>query len=148
LEYVALRTANPYGELQDPDRPQGLVAVAMGRILRRQPIVIYGQGEVQRDFVYVGDVAQAFVAAVHAPIVAQVYNVGSSSGLSLNDMLAQIFAVTSRTTEVQYTAPRLADAPANVLDIELIRQQLNWRPIIDLDTGLERTWQWIKNQFE
>ncbi len=143
LEYVALRTANPYGELQDPDKPQGFVAVALGRILRQQPIIIFGQGEVRRDYVYVGDVAQAFVAAVCAPTAAQVYNVGSGSGLSLSDMLARIFAVTGRTTEVQYTAPRPADAPANVLDISRIQRDLGWSPRTDLQAGLERTWEWI-----
>jgi len=143
LEYVALRTANPYGERQDPDRPQGFVAVALGRILRQQPIVIYGQGEMLRDYVYVGDVAQSFTAAVCGESAAQIYNVGSGSGLSLNDMLAHIFSITGRTTEVQYTMPRLADAPANVLDITRIQRDLGWAPRIDLQAGLKRTWEWL-----
>lgn len=147
LEYVALRTSNPYGERQDPDRPQGFVAVALGRILRQEPIVIYGQGEVQRDYLYAADVAQAFVAAVCAPCAAQIYNVGSGSGLSLNDMLSNIFAVTGRTTEVQYTAPRLADVSANVLDIAHIQHDLGWSPQTPLHIGLERTWQWFNALF-
>ncbi len=143
LEYVALRTANPYGEWQDPARPQGFVAVAMGHLLLQEPIVIFGDGEVLRDYVYVGDVAQAFVKAAHLSDAHHVFNVGSSHGLSLKDMRALIFELTGRVTKVQYRAPRLADAPANVLDISRIRQELGWTPHTDLPSGLKRTWAWI-----
>jgi len=147
LEYVALRTSNPYGELQDPGGEQGFIAVAMGRLLYRQPITIYGSREVQRDYLYVADVAQAFLKSAYLNNAQHIFNVGSGHGLSLKDLLAKLSAITGRTPEIQIAPSRAADAPANVLNIELIKRRLNWQPTIDLDTGLERTWQWIQKQF-
>ena len=147
LEYVALRTGNPYGELQDPAGEQGFIAVAMGRLLYQQPITIYGSLEVQRDYLYVGDVAQAFLKSACLRNARHIFNVGSGHGLSLQDLLAKISAITGRAPEIQIAPSRAADVPANVLNIELIKHHLNWQPMIDFDIGLERTWQWIKNQF-
>lgn len=146
LEYVALRTGNAYGELQDPAGEQGFIAVAMGRLLYRQPITIYGSLDVQRDYIYVGDVAQAFLNSVNLSKAQHIFNVGSGHGLSLKDLLVKLAAITGRTPELSFTPSRAADAPANVLKIELIKRHLNWRPLVGLDAGLERTWQWIKNE--
>jgi UDP-glucose 4-epimerase len=144
LEYVSLRMANPYGEWQNPDGLQGIVAVAMGRVARRLPIEIFGDGNAVRDYVYVGDVAHAFVLAAQTTGARRIYNVGSARGLSVRDLLSKIFEVAGHSTAIQYGPTRSADAPANVLDIGLIRSELSWTPSVSLIEGLQRTWSWVK----
>jgi UDP-glucose 4-epimerase len=144
LEYVSLRMANPYGEWQDPDGRQGIVAVAMGRVARRLPIEIFGEGSMVRDYVYVGDVAQAFALAARTTGARRIYNVGSGHALGLKDLLSKIFEVAGCSVAIRYGPPRPSDAPANVLDISLIHSELGWAPSVSLDEGLQRTWSWIK----
>ncbi|WP_244540176.1 NAD-dependent epimerase/dehydratase family protein [Kaistia soli] len=145
LDYVVLRLANPYGERQRLLAQQGAVAVFLGRVLRGEEIVIWGDGEAVRDFVYVGDVIDAFVAAAE-PLRTdeRVLNIGSGCGCSLNMILDAIEAVTGRTTLRRYTPGRVFDVPVNVLDIAAARRSLGWAPQVDLKEGLRRFTAWIE----
>jgi UDP-glucose 4-epimerase len=82
LDYVALRLSNPYGERQSPLRALGALTVFLHRTLKKQNVEVWGDGSVTRDFIYVGDVANAVYLATINPI-SGVYNVGSGVGLSL-----------------------------------------------------------------
>ncbi|HUG16689.1 MAG TPA: NAD-dependent epimerase/dehydratase family protein, partial [Thermomicrobiales bacterium] len=85
LNYTALRFPNVYGPRQDPDGEAGVVAIFAGRMLDGLPVTIYGDGAQQRDFVYVGDVARAHIAALdHGS--GQAINLGSGSGTSVLDI--------------------------------------------------------------
>ena len=148
LEYGVLRPANAYGERQNPFGQQGLIAVMLGKIMRAEPIVVWGDGNVVRDFVHVADIAEAVFQVMTAPLTAaRIFNCGSGAGISVNEMLQHLAGVVGHAVDARYVQPRRFDVPVNVLDTTRLRQQLGWSPKVDLDTGLRRMWTWMQATF-
>lgn len=143
LDYTVLRISNPYGERQRIHGSQGAVAVFLGRVLRGEPIEIWGDGSVVRDYIYIADVVEALMAALNPTRGEHVFNIGSGQGLSLNEVLDHIEIVTGRKTERRYTPSRKFDVPKNVLSIERARHSLRWSPKIRFEDGLRRYAQWL-----
>jgi len=142
LAATIVRLANPYGPRQDPAGAQGAAAVFLGRVARGEPIEIWGDGSVVRDYVYVADaVAGILAAAAGAPF--GIYNIGSGRGVSLRELLEAIARVAGRRPEVRYSPGRPFDVPENVLDIARARADLDWEPEVGLEDGLARTWAWL-----
>lgn len=144
LEYTVLRVANPYGERQRIDSNQGAVAVFLGKALRGEAIEIWGDGSVVRDYVHISDVVSGLVAASEVTHPPRIFNIGSGTGKSLNEVLDTIDSVLSTPTTRRYVAARKFDVPASVLDIDRARRHLAWRPRIDFRTGVDRTAAWLK----
>jgi len=147
LDYVVLRVSNPYGEGQNPHGKQGAIGVFLGRVARGEPIDIWGDGEVVRDYIYIEDVVRALLAASDYRAdddEPRVFNVGFGKGYSLNELIAEIRSLVDREVKVEYTAARALDVPANILDISLAMRKLKWKPSVELKIGLSRTWQWVK----
>ena len=113
VETAALRPFNVYGPRQDPQSPySGVVSQFIARAIAGEPLTIHGDGEQTRDFVYVGDVARAFVAALDAPAAdGLVANVGGGQALTVNTLAAQIVAATGSTSAIGHTAARAGDIP-------------------------------------
>ena len=143
LDYTVLRCSNAYGERQNPFGRQGAVAVFLGRIARDEPLEIWGNGGIVRDYVYVQDIVRALELAGCAQIDQPVVNIGSGVGVSLRELIEAIHDVTGRGPKVEYHAPRTFDVPVNVLDITLARRVMGWSPEFSLRAGLERTWNWV-----
>jgi UDP-glucose 4-epimerase len=147
LDYVVARVSNPYGEFQNPYAKQGAIGVFLGNIVQGQPITIWGDGEVVRDYVYIKDAVKALVLAAEydaGPDEPRVFNVGYGSGHSLNDIIAEIKKVVDMPVEVKYTPSRAVDVPVNVLDISRATRHLEWHPNTELARGLAQTWKWVK----
>jgi UDP-glucose 4-epimerase len=149
LEYVVLRLSNPYGERQNPNAKQGAIGVFLGNVASKKPITIWGDGEVSRDYIYIGDAVQAMVKAAEyqpeGPESPRLFNIGDGHGQTLNQIIEQIRATVELPVEVQYAPGRPVDVPANVLDISRAQKYLGWSPKVDLREGLLRTWNWIKS---
>jgi len=139
LSTTCLRLANPFGPHHFGSL-QGIIPVALRRIGAGEPVVIWGDGEVVRDYVYVTDVARAFRLAAEYDGEQRVFNVGSGEGVSLNQLLERIRAVVGRPFPVLYDRGRRFDVPQIYLDVTRAREHLGWRPEVDLTEGLERTW--------
>jgi UDP-glucose 4-epimerase len=150
LEYLVLRPANPYGEGQNPDASQGAVGVFLGRLARNEPIHIWGDGTVTRDYFYIADLTDAMMRALdYAPGLAgeRIFNLGSGLGVSLNQLLEAIASVTGITPDVRYQPGRGFDVPSIVLDCARAETRLGWRSSTSLETGLAHTWKWIKTRW-
>ncbi|MBI4320996.1 MAG: NAD-dependent epimerase/dehydratase family protein [Chloroflexi bacterium] len=145
LDWISLRCSNPYGERQNPAKLQGAITTFLQKVASGERIEIWGDGSVVRDYVYVGDVADAFVRAATARHPPCIVNIGSGRGLSLNEVVAHVADVTGRGTQVRWTEARSLDVPVNVLDINRARQVLGWSPTTDLVDGVRRTWTWINS---
>ena len=116
LDYISPRFSNVYGERQDPDKAQGAVAAFLGNVNRGEPINIWGNGEVVRDYIYVKDVVKACLKVIESDQPGHhVFNVGSGNGTSLNDLVEILRAVTQKKIEVKYTKAREIDVPMNIL---------------------------------
>jgi UDP-glucose 4-epimerase len=148
LDYVVARLSNPYGEMQNPHAKQGAVTVFLGNIAHGKPITIWGDGEVVRDYIYIGDAVDALLQAAHYQAPAngpRLFNIGAGQGYSLNQLVEAMREVVDVDVEVRYTPSRPEDVPANVLDISRAKTVLGWQPKVELHDGLSRTWTWLKS---
>jgi UDP-glucose 4-epimerase len=146
LDPVILRPSNPYGPGQYPWGSQGIVAVALGAIRDRRPFQLWGDGSVVRDYLFIEDLARAFVAALDVPPGQRnVFNIGSGRGRSVRDILDACQEVSGSKLIVERLPGRPIDAAANILDCSLARQTLGWEPTVRFDDGLIPTWHWIKS---
>lgn len=138
----SLRIGNPYGPRHNDDL-QGVIPVFIRRLRRGQPIQIWGDGTVVRDYIHVDDVARGFLAAARYEGPETLFNIGSGEGHSLREIVAMLERFAGHPVTVQYGSPRGFDIPAIVLDIQRARRLLGWEPQIPFAVGLERTWQSI-----
>lgn len=143
IDYCVLRIANPFGERQRVAAGQGAVTTFLHRAQRGETIEIWGDGKVVRDYLYVGDVADALARALEHGGSHRVINIGSGVGRDLNDIIAAIERVLGRRVERRHVAGRSFDVPANVLDIRLARAELGWQPQTPFEEGLRRTLAWL-----
>jgi UDP-glucose 4-epimerase len=143
LDYVALRLSNPYGERQSPLRALGALTVFLHRTLKLQSVEIWGDGSVTRDFIYVGDVANAVYLATVNPI-SGIYNVGTGTGLSLRDILARIHDVVGVEPSVTWLASRSFDVPRIVLDASKLQCATNWSTTTSIQDGVGITADWLR----
>lgn len=146
IKPIILRVTNPYGERQRIETAQGAVGVFLHRALSGQPIEIWGDGTVQRDFLHVNDVADAFAHALTYTGGEIVFNISSGRGFSLNELIDMIEKIQNATVKRIYKPARPFDVPINVLSNELARQELGWIPMIDIEEGLARTSAWMKTE--
>lgn len=120
LRYLILRPSNPYGPGQSPDKQQGIVAVAMSRIRDRQPLTVWGDGSAVRDYIYIGDMADAAVSVILGA-ENEAVNIGSGEGLSVNDMLDYAADVAKQHIDIEYVKTRSGDVRRIVLDTARMR---------------------------
>ncbi len=128
LQYLLLRPSNPYGRHQRLQGAQGLIAVALGRLLSGQALQVWGDGSVVRDYLDVHDLTGAVVSLVERGIVNQTLNIGSGVGHSLNEVLALVREVTGRPLQVDYRAARGVDVKSIVLDTTALAAAIPWQP--------------------
>ena len=143
LDYVALRLSNPFGERQSPLRALGALTVFQHRTLKGQSVEVWGDGAVTRDYIYVGDVANAvYLATVHP--ISGIYNVGTGTGLSLRDILSRIEDVVGVAPAVSWLPSRAFDVPRIVLDATRLRTDTDWECLTSLQDGIEITTDWLR----
>src|SRR5580658_6933071 len=143
LNYVSLRLSNPYGERQSPHRALGALTVFLHRTLTKQPIEIWGDGSVVRDFIYAGDVASAVFQATVGPLKG-VFNVGTGTGTSLRQLLAEIARTIDLEPQVKWLKSRPFDAPRVVLDCSKLRTATEWKCLTGIREGISRTADWLR----
>ena len=140
LDCRIARVANPYGAGQDLSRGLGAVTTFIDHALRGQKIVIWGNGDVVRDYIHISDVAKCLVRLANAPKHEQfIFNVGSGVGISLNEVVLELEAHFGRRLDVSWTETRAFDVPVNVLAIERVRTALSWSPALSFSDGIRRT---------
>jgi UDP-glucose 4-epimerase len=144
FDYAVLRPSVPYGPRQNPLGKQGAVSVFLHRISRDLPITIWGDGNVKRDYFFVGDLISALVAAGEQPLSQErIFNIGGQQEISLNCLVEKAEAVIGKKARVEFQLERKFDAPRILLDTNRAGRVLAWEARIPLDEGLVRTWQWM-----
>jgi UDP-glucose 4-epimerase len=145
VEGISLRVANPYGPYQFRGVGVGAVARFLSCVRAEEPIVVWGDGTVVRDYVHVDDTAAAFAAACEtANLVSGEYNIGSGVGFSLNDLVQRITEVCGTEAAVEYRSSRAFDVPEVVLDFGKFRSATGWQPTISFHDGLIRMWEHLQ----
>lgn len=143
LDYSIFRIANAYGPRQNLTKNQGVIGIWLQRIKQQQPIEIWGNGSIIRDYIYVADVAQLIVQSLTYQGETKIFNVGSGKGYSLNEILTVCQTISHKQSTVQYLEGRAFDVPVNILSIERVQKVLGWSPFTSLEEGVQATWNWL-----
>jgi UDP-glucose 4-epimerase len=139
--HVSLRYGNVYGPRQDPHGEAGVVAIFMGLLAGDGTPRIFGGGSQTRDYVFVGDVVDATLAALDHP--GGVLNVGTGVETSVLELYEAISRVSGVERDPELAPARLGELQRSVLDPGRAERELGWRPRHSLDEGLRATWEWM-----
>jgi UDP-glucose 4-epimerase len=144
LEWVSLRLGNVYGPRQDPHGEAGVVAIFCNRLLSGEPVTVFGDGRQTRDYVYVEDVVDAFVAAAdgHEGAVGTRLNIGTGTETSVLELYAALREVTGFGPDPVFAPARPGELGRIALDSRRAERLLGWRARVDLAGGLRHTWIW------
>ncbi|MFN8432895.1 MAG: NAD-dependent epimerase/dehydratase family protein [Anaerolineales bacterium] len=145
MKVLILRVANPYGPRQRVETAQGAVAAFFHRSLHNQKIEIWGDGSITRDYIYIDDVAEAFLRAVDYSGDLSVFNISSGIGTSLNELAELIGKSIGRQLDCTYLEKRPFDVPTSILNNNLAATHLGWVPKTVLQYGLAKTAEWLRN---
>lgn len=144
LDYMSLGFANVFGPRQDPHGEAGVVAIFIGDLLAGRTPTIFGEGTQTRDFVFVEDVADAFVRA--ARIGGSRYlNVGTGVETSILKLYELIVEATGTDVAPLMAAPRRGEQLRSCLDASAAREHLGWEAWTPLEEGLALTVDWFRS---
>lgn len=147
LDYVVVRPSNPYGDRQNPNSIQGAIPVFLGKVAKGDTIEIWGDGEVVRDYIFIDDLVEGIYKAATMDTQSRIFNLGSGTGHSLNEIVEVIRRITGQEVKVEYKAKRAFDVPKIYLDITRAREELSWTPVTSLEKGIEKTWEFIQSLY-
>jgi UDP-glucose 4-epimerase len=143
LEYTSLALANVYGPRQDPHGEAGVVAIFAGRLLAGEPCRIFGDGEQTRDYVYVDDVADAFVRAADRGS-GLVCNIGTGLETSVNELYRAMADNSGVSDKAEYAPARQGELARSALDPSRAGLHLGWSPFTSLEQGTAATLEWFR----
>ncbi|MDE3194210.1 MAG: NAD-dependent epimerase/dehydratase family protein [Chloroflexota bacterium] len=138
LRGVTLRLANVYGPRQRQDLEGGVIAIFLGAWRRGDALTVYGDGKAERDYLYVGDVAEAVCAALDGSFTG-VYNIGTGVATSVNALIDMMSAVLGAPHGVHHAPERPGEIQRSCVDPSKAAREGLWRPRTTLRAGLERT---------
>jgi UDP-glucose 4-epimerase len=140
-QYRILRMSNPFGPFQTPAKNQGLISALISRGIHDEEIEIWGDGSIVRDFIFIDDVVDAFLAAVDDQSNERIFNIGSGEGQSIREVIAEIERHIG-ALRIRWKPGRAIDLPVSILAIDRARHALNWTPKTSFQEGMEQTVAW------
>jgi UDP-glucose 4-epimerase len=143
LNTIALRFSNVYGPFSY--HKGSVVAQFFRNLMQKQPLIVYGDGQQTRDFVFVSDLVEAIMLADKADAAGEVFQIASGVETSLRTLLATMKAVLPGVAlDVRYEPARTGEISRNYASIEKARRMLGFDPKTKLDLGLKDTWDWFQ----
>tara|TARA_Y100000590_G_scaffold44550_1_gene47368 strand:- start:510 stop:1469 length:960 start_codon:yes stop_codon:yes gene_type:complete len=147
LKGTTLALANVYGPRQDPHGEAGVVAIFAGKLLNGDPCTIYGTGHQTRDFVYVEDVASAFIASIESGD-GQLLNIGTGIETSIQDLYEEMASALGVESKPEKVEERPGELERSSLDPSLAESSLGWKPKTNIKDGVNFTLEWFRSKSE
>jgi len=124
---------------------QGLIGTFLNKFIRDEPLEIWGDGSVVRDYIYIADLARLCVTAIEKNVTG-IFNAGSGVGHSINEIVETLKNVTEVDLDVRHKEGRSFDIQRSVLDIQRAKQVFDWQPETVLEEGMAEHLNWLKSQ--
>ncbi|MFT6355365.1 MAG: nucleoside-diphosphate-sugar epimerase [Cryomorphaceae bacterium] len=141
---IGLRFFNVYGPGQKPDSAYaGVISIFMDRAMNNKAVTIYGDGSQVRDFVYVGDIVDALIAASESGVELDVFNIGRGIETSVSDLFNTISKITGYNQTANYAPPRMGDVMISCSDPSKISEQIGYSAKWSLEDGLSELYKSI-----
>jgi UDP-glucose 4-epimerase len=138
LSSIALRFGNVYGPRQDPHGEAGVIAIFCGRFAEGGRPTVFGDGTQTRDYIYVGDLVDAILAAADSDVEGAV-NIGTEEETTVLELIDAIAAAGGREFEPQFAEARLGELDRSCLAVGRARDVLGWEARVDVREGIART---------
>ncbi len=149
LESVCLRYFNIFGPRQDPTSPySGVLAKFITLMLRGEQPTMFGDGSQSRDFNYVDNAVSANLLACAAPAAecaGRVFNVATGQRVTLNQTFQTLKKLTGYSGEAKHGPERAGDIKHSLADISKAAKHLQYKPLVDFETGLAKTVEWYRD---
>lgn len=143
LNVSCVRLFTAYGPRVRPDMMLYLVAESA---VRGSAVTMFGDGEMRRDWTFVGDIARGIVSALDRPLGYEVFNLGRGEPVLLADFVRLIEGLAGRPAHVVHRPAPPSEPPITFADIGKARRLLDYRPAVPIEAGLERFWEWFQNE--
>ena len=145
---LTLRLANVYGPRQDPAGEAGVIAIFTSRLLSGHPCVVNGDGEQTRDYVYVGDVADAVACGVASLDVTGIANIGTGAETTVNELYRRLARLTDVRRASEHGPAKPGEQRRSLLDASRAKSLLGWSATTSLDEGLSQTVAWFRKELK
>lgn len=146
LDSIIYRVANPYGEGQNLAAKQGIIPIFLGHALNNEPVTIFGDGTMVRDYLYIGDACKLIVQTFsRSELQHDVYNLGSGGGRTVNEVVAAIEESTGVKLNITHVPQPPAFVQKVVLDMSRFENEFGLSPTTSLEAGIKQTWDHIHN---
>jgi UDP-glucuronate 4-epimerase len=143
MNVTVLRFFNVYGPAGRPDMmPLRLFRAA----ITGDEVTLFNGGDIARDWTYIDDTVNGVVAALRQPLGYEIINLGVGSPIRMLDFVRIIESLTGRTIRARSVPTPLSDPPITYCNNEKARRLLGFSPLVDVQTGLMRTWEWLREQ--
>ncbi|EIW18510.1 MULTISPECIES: NAD-dependent epimerase/dehydratase family protein [Pelosinus] len=140
LDYMILRYANVYGDRQGDGGEGGVISIFARKIRQDQPVLIFGDGSQTRDFIYVGDVANANYQSLLVDHANKICNISTQTETSVNMLIDYMGNVAGKMVVRNYNEKREGDIYKSSLSNATARKNLDWQPHMMLLEGLAKTY--------
>jgi len=147
LNTTSLRYFNVFGPRQRDSPYSGVIAIWLGKLLRNEDLVIFGDGEQSRDFTYIKDVIQANLKTAEYDAAGEILNVGAGSPIKLTDLAKLILKITNKTDlNIKYTKLRAGDIKHSYADISKAQELIKFQPKYNQEEGLKDYFRWYRDK--
>jgi UDP-glucose 4-epimerase len=136
LHYSILRLSNPYGPGHMLNKPQGVINHFVNRLRMGEKLEVWGDGSIERDYIYITDVIEAIQKCIETPIPSLLLNIGTGVPTSINELIRVISSEFGLMPEVAYSASRSFDVHKSALDIAAAKKLIDWSPRTCLRSGI------------
>lgn len=139
LDYRIIRLANPYGRYQNPNGVQGVVTTFVYKAINNEPVRVFGDGSVVRDYIYIEDAVKAIASIADYEGEQKIFNVGTGIGYSVKEIITAIENTLQLKMDIDYQPGRAVDVPVNILDISRFTNEIGALQYISLEEGILKT---------
>lgn len=137
INYKIVRISNPYGIGQSPQKPQGVIPIFIYRLFSNESITVYGDGNNQRDYIYMTDLMDALMKVAKYTGNEHIFNIGSGQAHTLHEIIEIITKQSGLNfSDIIYKDIRKCDVSKNLVDITATQKELSWEPVVHVDKGI------------